>query len=145
MSIWTSIFKQQNFKLQRMHSPRHGFKAFIMSCGKSLSRVWLCSPMDYSPPGSSDDRIFQARILKWVAIFSSSGSSWPRDGTHISCIDRQIVYHWATKSLYNVLCLAIFKRLSSVYYWLKPIVSLTHNIFFINIIFLNSILIVHSN
>ena len=36
---------------------------------------------------------------------------------------------------YNVLCLAIFKRLSSVYYWLKPIVSLTHYIFFINIIF----------
>ena len=45
--------------------------------------------MDCSPPGSSVHEIFPARILEWVAIPFSSGSSWPRDGTcisHISCI-----------------------------------------------------------
>ena len=43
------------------------------------------SSMDSSPPGSSAHAIFQARILEWVAISSSRGSSPPRDQTHISC------------------------------------------------------------
>jgi len=42
--------------------------------------------MDGSPPGSSVHGIFQARILEWVAISYSRGSSRPRDQTHISCI-----------------------------------------------------------
>ena len=40
--------------------------------------------MDYSPPGSSVRGILQARILEWVAMPSSSGSSWPRDWTCVS-------------------------------------------------------------
>ena len=58
----------------------------------------LCDPRDYSPPGSSVHGISQERILEWVAISYSRGSSWPRDRTHISCIfciGRQILYHWA--------------------------------------------------
>ena len=35
----------------------------------------LCDSMDYSPPGSSVHGILQARILEWVAISSSRGSS----------------------------------------------------------------------
>ena len=35
---------------------------------KSLSRVWLCDPMDCSPPGSSIHGILQARVLEWGAI-----------------------------------------------------------------------------
>ena len=43
-----------------------------------LSHVWLfCDPMNCSLPGSSDHGIFQARILQWVAISSTRGSSWP--------------------------------------------------------------------
>ena len=49
-----------------------------------------------SPLGSSVHGISQARILEWVAISSSSGSSQPRDQTHVSCTGRQIPYHWAT-------------------------------------------------
>ena len=55
--------------------------------------------MDCSLPGSSVHGIFQARILEWVAIPFSRGSSQPRDGTCISCISyigRQILYHWVT-------------------------------------------------
>ena len=37
----------------------------------------LCNPMDCSPPGSSVHGILQARILEWVAISSSRGSSPP--------------------------------------------------------------------
>ena len=44
----------------------------------------LCQAMDCSPPGSSACGILQARILKWVAMPSSRGSSPPRDRIHIS-------------------------------------------------------------
>ena len=40
--------------------------------------------------------IFQARILDWVAISCSRGSSWPRDRTCISCTGRGILHRWAT-------------------------------------------------
>ena len=53
--------------------------------------------MDYSLPGSSVRGISQARILEWDAISFSTGSSWLRDQTCISCIGRRILYHWATR------------------------------------------------
>ena len=43
-------------------------------------------PMDCSSPGSSVHGISQARILEWVAISFSRGSSWPRDQTQVDCI-----------------------------------------------------------
>ena len=46
----------------------------------------LCKPMDCSPPGSSVHGIFQARVLEWVAISFSRGSSRPRDRTWVSCL-----------------------------------------------------------
>ena len=52
--------------------------------------------MDCSPPGSSVHGILQARILEWVAIFSSRGSSQLRDQTCAFHIGRQILYHGAT-------------------------------------------------
>ena len=59
----------------------------------------LCDPMDCSPPGSSVHGILQARILEWVPISSSRGSSRPRNWTPVSCISwigRQILCHCAT-------------------------------------------------
>ena len=44
-----------------------------------------CDPMVCSPPGSSVHGILQARILEWVAMPFSRGSSQPRDQTHVSC------------------------------------------------------------
>ena len=56
----------------------------------------LCNPMNSSPQGFSGPGICQARIQEWVAISFSRRSSWPRDETHFSCIDKQILYHWVT-------------------------------------------------
>ena len=53
----------------------------------------LCSPVDWSLPGSSLHGLLQARILEWVAIFFTRGSSQLKDQTRASCIGRQIVYH----------------------------------------------------
>ena len=64
-----------------------------------LGHVRLCDTMDYSPPDSCVHGILQARILEWVAMLSSRGSSPPRDWTcvsFVSCIGRWILYHWAT-------------------------------------------------
>ena len=66
-----------------------------------LSHAWLfCDPMDCSLPGFSVHGISQARIQAWVAISFSRGSSWPRGWTHISCIGRWILYHWATSEVH---------------------------------------------
>ena len=57
----------------------------------------LWGPMDCSPPGSSIHGIFQARVLEWVAISSSRGSSWPRDGSQISRTTDRCSTIWATR------------------------------------------------
>ena len=59
---------------------------------KSLSRVWLCDPMDYTVHG-----ILQARILEWVAFPFSRGSSQPRNWTRVSCIAGRFFTSWANK------------------------------------------------
>ena len=56
----------------------------------------LCNSMDCRPPVSSVHGIFQARILEWVAIHFSRGSSHPMDGTRISCIALWSFTIWAT-------------------------------------------------
>ena len=52
----------------------------------------LCDPMDYTVRG-----ILQARILEWVAIPFSRGSSWPRDWTWVSYIADRFVIIWAIR------------------------------------------------
>ena len=100
-----------------LKSPGHRFLesfCFNRACGKVSHFIWggepfknwglaicqyltLCNPMDYSPPGPFVHGFFQARILEWVAISSSRGSSWARDRTCVSCMGRWILYHWATR------------------------------------------------
>ena len=59
----------------------------------------LCNPTDCSLPGSSVHGILQARILAWVPLPFCRGSSQPKDQmcvSYVSCIGRQVLYHWAT-------------------------------------------------
>ena len=56
-----------------------------------------CDPMDCSPPGSSVGGILQARILEWVVIPFSGGSSRPGDGTWVCCIVGRFFTVWATR------------------------------------------------
>ena len=64
-------------------------------CLATKSCPTLCNPMDCSPPDSSVHGILQARKLEWVAISFSTGSSWPRDWTCVSCVScigRHVLY-----------------------------------------------------
>ena len=71
-------------------------ETYTLRCIVTKSCLPLCDPMNYSMPGSTVHGIFQARIMEWVAISFSRGSSQPRYQTCISCIGRRIIYHWAT-------------------------------------------------
>ena len=66
------------------------------TCTKSHQLfLTLCDPMDCSPSSSSVYRILQTRILEWIAMPSSRGSSQTRNRTYISyvsCIGRQVLY-----------------------------------------------------
>ena len=69
-------------------------------CSVTQSCPTLGNPMDQA---SLYHEILQARILEWIAIFYSKGSSWPRNRTQVSCIffiGRQILYHCATREAY---------------------------------------------
>ena len=68
---------------------KDSFLIIVLACVCMLT-VW-----------SSVHGISQARTLEWVAISFSRGSSWPRDETCVSCIGRQILYHWATREAHS--------------------------------------------
>ena len=77
-------------------SPIH-VKCFIDSvCAQSLCHVQLFVTPRTLAHQAPVHGILQARILEWVAMSSSRGSSRPRDQTCVSCIDTQILYHWVT-------------------------------------------------
>ena len=86
--------------------------------------------MDYSLPDFSIHGILQARILEWVAMPYSRGSSQPRDGTSvfsISCIGRQVLYdqHNLGRQLYpySGIFYSTIKRneiLAHATEWMKP-------------------------
>ena len=66
------------------------------------SCLTLCNLMDCSPPGSFAHGILQARVVEWVAVSFSKGSSQSRGRTYISRIGKQIFYLLATR---EALCL----------------------------------------
>ena len=62
-----------------METPSHpglpGSGTFDVCVLSRFSGLTLCDPMDHIPSGSSVHEILQARILEWVAVLSSRGSS----------------------------------------------------------------------
>ena len=69
----------------------------LCACAKSLQLCpILCDTKDCSPPGSSVHGILEARILEWVAIPFSRGSSWPSDWTQVFRIAGRFFTFWAT-------------------------------------------------
>ena len=120
-----------------------GFKALIQfyekispflrlcCCSVAKSCLPLCDPMSYSLPGSSFHGIFQARILEWIAISFSRGSSQPRDQTQGSnpglphC--RHILYHLSREAL----CFTVGQKviLLLTHLWTLPTLNMNAWIF----------------
>ena len=73
-----------------------GISVYVCTCAQSCPT--LCDPMSYSPAASPVHGVLQVRMLEWVAVPSSRGSSRPWDLTRVSCVSclgRRILYHWA--------------------------------------------------
>ena len=70
----------------------------------------LCDPMDRSTPSSSVCRVFQTRILQWVAILFSRGSFWPRDQTLVSCISGRFLTIWIIREAQSYISSVQFSR-----------------------------------
>ena len=89
------------------------FKLCVCVCTQSCPT--LCNWMDYSLQGFSVHEISQARILEWLAMPFSRGSSRPRYLMCISCNGRWLVYQWATWeaslhwSIFNLQCCVSFR------------------------------------
>ena len=73
-------------------------------CSVAQSCSTLCNSMDCSWPGSSVHGVSQARILEWVSISYTRGSSQLRDWTCISCTGRWILYHWTMREIPSENC-----------------------------------------
>ena len=76
-------FNTWEYLYWKMENKKYIYSKYVLVAQSCLT---LCDPMDCNVPGSSVHGIFQTRILEWVAIFFSRGSSWPRDWTQVSCI-----------------------------------------------------------
>ena len=101
---------------------------YLMKVLVAQSCPTLCNPTDCSPPGSSVHGLFQARILEWVAISFSRGSSQPRNRTPVSKFSRLLIYVTMKTKHTNILknkysdifsMRKLLKFLSSVKLWKK--------------------------
>ena len=99
----SNIIKNSIKTWKKCSMSKNFLKKFLLMpvCTQSLQFCLTpCCPMDCSPPGFSVHGILQTRILEWVAMPSSRGSSWPKGWRHgpcASCIGRQILSCWATR------------------------------------------------
>ena len=79
-------------RLLLLNAPIHSHWLLLLS--RAQLCLTLCEPRDYHLPGSSVHKISQTRILEWVAISSSRGSSWLSDRncvSGVSCGGRRIL------------------------------------------------------
>ena len=88
-----------------------------MSAKPLQSCLTLWEPLDCTLPGSSVHGISQARMLEWVAIPFSRGPSRARDQIHVSCVScigRQILYHWVTWETLSLLGIPYFSSVQFI-------------------------------
>ena len=104
LGIFWSFLENQMWDIRERQNSRMFLWIEQMKDRKKESEVAQSCPtlwdsMDCSPPGCSVYGIFQARILEWVAISFSRGSSQPRDRTQVSCIVGRRFTVWVTREI----------------------------------------------
>jgi len=79
-------------------NPRGKLCVCVLCVCQLLSHIWLsATSWTGAPLGSHVHGILQARILEWVAISFSRGSSQPKDWPHVSCLAGRFFTIWATR------------------------------------------------
>ena len=94
-------FKHLKFLIPSLNS--HFKSRYTVCVSRSVVSNSLQTHDLYSLPGFSVQGILQARILKWIAIPFSRGSSWPTDQTQVSCIAGRFFIIWAIGKISDTL------------------------------------------
>ena len=110
--LFHCLFLQQNSLCLNWECPLCCFILFLFlllckvrwshSVVSAQSCPTLCNPVDCKLLGFSVHGILQARILEWIAVFFSRGSSRPRDWTRVSLIGGRRFNLWATREVHSV-------------------------------------------
>ena len=95
--IWAQSLRPLNTCLQMRTPGLQGVVVMWSEVKVAQSCPTLCDPMDYRVHG-----ILQARILEWVAVPFSRGSSQPRDRTQVSCIADGFFTSWAIREAHDL-------------------------------------------
>ena len=108
-----------------LFNTHHAPESESVSCSVMFT---VCNLMHCSPPGSSVHGILQAKN-GWVAISSSTGSSWLRDRMRLSCIAGGLLSVWATREAHHTPGTVLKHVLSYLYdnpveYYIFPILLL---------------------
>ena len=98
---WFQGYRKLAWYLQS-HMATGEYSAILKQCMKKKGKYG--DPMDCSLLGSSIHGILQARILEWIAIPFSTGSSLPCDWTWASCIAGGFLTIWATREAQSTAC-----------------------------------------
>ena len=103
-NLWRVAWSSESLSLHLLAQLWGYFLVFYTFCESEWvkfdqSCLTVCDPMDHSLPGSFVHGILKARILEWVAIPFSSGTSQPRDQTPVSCIAGRFFAIWATREI----------------------------------------------
>ena len=121
------------------HRVRHDWSDLAAAASYVLMLVTqlcsiLCDPIDCNPPGFCVHGILQTRILEWVDIPFSKGSSQPTDWTQVSCIAGRFFTIWATRETPVYMCV-YFKRqfLSNwKFWWTSVVCSIKNSLYWLN-------------
>ena len=100
LQMWKQRHKKVNdfsTRQQQSQDKRSSVKVLVVQWCPTLR-----TPMDCSPSGSSVHGILQARILQWVALLFSRGSSKPRNWTWVFCIAGWFFTVWATSKAHRM-------------------------------------------
>ena len=96
-----------------LHTDNNFF--FLFMCLVTQSCPTLCNPMECSPPSFSVHGILQTRVLEWVAMPSSRGSSQTRGWTQVSHIAGEFFTDWATREAFLFIGCYIKSGRNSIY------------------------------
>ena len=104
----TNLMAESEEKLESLYE---GESEVAQSC------LTLCDPMDCSLSGSSIHGIFQARVLEWIGISFSRGSSRPRNQTPVSRIAGRCFTIWATREAHGKITVSTTVQSFSLNKW----------------------------
>ena len=101
LALWMNLFMKSTYHINWTQSCSDALPQLVLVLVAQSCPV-LCNPFDYIPLGFSVHGMLQARILEWVSLPFSRGSSQARDWTWVSHITGSFLTIWTTRPFYRI-------------------------------------------